>query len=71
MDQLTNVCMLLASLLHASWHPLVKSSGDQLALLYSMCLVSSAIAAVALPFVAPPPKTVWPVLAVSVVFRSC
>ena len=70
MDQLTIVCMLLASLLHASWHALVKSSDDQLAVLCGMCLVSAAMAAAALPFVAPPPAAVWPVLAVSVALHS-
>lgn len=71
MDQVTIVAMLLASLLHASWHALVKSSGDQLAVLCGMCLVSAAMAAAALPFVSPPPVAVWPVLAVSVVLHSC
>lgn len=70
MDELTIICMLLASLLHASWHALVKSSDDQLAVLCGMCLVSALMAAAALPFVTPPPAAVWPVFVVSVALHS-
>jgi drug/metabolite transporter (DMT)-like permease len=49
-DSLTIVLMLLAGLLHASWHSLVKYSGDQNLILAGMGLVAAAVAACALPF---------------------
>ena len=70
LDYLTIVLMLLASLLHASWHSLVKSGDDQLAVLTGMCLVSSATAVLFLPFLAMPTGSVWLVLACSVVLHS-
>jgi drug/metabolite transporter (DMT)-like permease len=66
LDLTTIGLMLLASLLHASWHGLVKSSGEQLTTLAGMGLVASLGAAVLLPFLPAPPMTVWPVLVGSV-----
>lgn len=66
LDGLTIVLMLLAALLHASWHSLVKYGGDQRLVLAGMGFVATAISVCALPFVPPLPAQVWPVMAVSV-----
>ena len=58
--------MLLAALLHAGWHSLVKSGADQMVTLAGMGMVASLAAGVALPLVPVPPPAVWPVLALSV-----
>ena len=64
-DVLTVTLMLFASLLHASWHGLVKSGADQTVNLAGMGLVASIPAALVIPFVAMPPTAVWPVLTIS------
>jgi len=61
--------VLAAALLHATWHALVKSSGDRVVALAGMSLVSGAIAIAALPFVAVPPRAVLAVIAFSVVLH--
>jgi drug/metabolite transporter (DMT)-like permease len=66
LDPLTIILMLMAALLHAGWHSLVKAGGDQMATLAGMGMVASVAALAALPFVPLPPPAVWPVLAVSV-----
>jgi drug/metabolite transporter (DMT)-like permease len=66
LDHVTVALMLLASLLHASWHGLVKSSGAQLTTLAGMGLVASVGAALLLPFLPLPAPAVWPVLIGSV-----
>ena len=66
MDSVTVALMLVAALLHAGWHSLVKSGIDQTVTLAGMGIVASAAALAALPFVMLPPAAVWPVLAVSV-----
>jgi drug/metabolite transporter (DMT)-like permease len=66
LDLLTIALMLIAALLHAAWHSLVKSGADQMVTLAGMGMVAAAAAFVALPFVPSPPAAVWPVLAVSV-----
>jgi len=58
--------MLLAALLHAGWHSLVKAGSDQMVTMAGMGTVASVAAIAALPFVPPPPPAAWPVLAVSV-----
>jgi len=58
--------MLLAALLHAGWHSLVKAGADQTVTLAGMGLVASVAALAALPFVPLPPAMLWPVLAASV-----
>ena len=63
LDPLTIALMLLAGLLHASWHSLVKYGDDQIVVLAGMGLVAAAIAACALPFLPLPQPAVWPVLA--------
>jgi drug/metabolite transporter (DMT)-like permease len=62
--------MLSAAVLHASWHALVKSADDQLAVLAGMGLVAAAFAVALLPFVAWPPASVWPVLALTLFLHS-
>jgi drug/metabolite transporter (DMT)-like permease len=69
-DTLTIVLMLCAAALHASWHGIVKSSGDQLTVLTGMSLIAALLAACGLPFVAIPPPALWPVLLVSTVLHS-
>ncbi len=68
---LTICAMLLgAALLHASWHAMVKSSGDRLISLAGMNVVSGCLSLAALPWVDTPQKAVWPVLAFSVVLHN-
>ena len=62
--------VLAAALLHASWHALVKSSGDQVASLAGMNLVSGAAAFAAMPLVAVPPPAVLAVIAGSVLLHA-
>jgi drug/metabolite transporter (DMT)-like permease len=66
LDPLTVILMLLAAMLHAGWHSLVKSGADQMVTLAGMGTVASVAAVAALPFVPSPPPAVGPVLAVSV-----
>jgi drug/metabolite transporter (DMT)-like permease len=66
LDSLTIGLMLTAALLHASWHALVKSGTDQIAVLAGMGLVAALVAACALPFVATPSASVWLIIAGSV-----
>lgn len=70
MDALTITLMLLAAVLHASWHSLVKAGANQLLVLTGMCLVSAVAAILVLPFVALPAGPVWPVLVGSVLLHS-
>ncbi len=49
MDPLVIAAMLAASLLHATWHAMVKSSGDQVVALAGMNIVSGSIAIALLP----------------------
>jgi drug/metabolite transporter (DMT)-like permease len=70
LDTVTVIVMLCAAALHASWHALVKSAGDQLTVLAGMGLVAATVALAALPFVALPPPSIWPILAISIVLHS-
>src|ERR1043166_1212537 len=63
MDPLTVALMLIAALLHAGWHSLVKSGADQLVTLAGMGIVASTAALAAGPFAPWPPAPVWPVFA--------
>lgn len=69
LDPLTIILMLGAGLLHATWHGLVKSGGDQTNVLIGMGLVAAAVAACILPFLPFPSAAVWVVIAVSVVLH--
>lgn len=66
MDLLTVSLMLLAALLHAAWHSLVKFGQDQVTVLVGMGLVGTIPAAAVLPFVPVPSAEVWMLLAISV-----
>lgn len=61
--------MLAASLLHATWHALVKSSGDRVIALAGMNLVSGAVALAVAPFVALPSPAAFAVIAFSVLLH--
>jgi drug/metabolite transporter (DMT)-like permease len=65
LDVTTITVMLLASMLHAGWHSLVKFSGDQIVSLAGMGLVAAACAAAAIPLLPPPAPAAWPILVVS------
>ena len=66
MDPVVIAAMLAASLLHASWHALVKSSGDRIVALAGMNLVSGATAVVLLPAAGMLPPLAYAVIAGSV-----
>jgi drug/metabolite transporter (DMT)-like permease len=61
--------MLGAALLHATWHAMVKSSGDQVTALAGMNLVSGATAMVLMPFVGLPSPAAAAVIALSVLLH--
>lgn len=61
--------VLFAALMHAGWNAIVKGGGDKL---LSAVLITSAaalIAAVVLPFLAPPARVSWPFIAASVALQ--
>jgi drug/metabolite transporter (DMT)-like permease len=58
--------MLLAGLLHASWHSIVKSGDSQITTLAGMGLVAATTVVVAVPFVPFPSTSVWAIIALSV-----
>jgi drug/metabolite transporter (DMT)-like permease len=62
--------MLMAGLLHAVWHGLVKGGADQTINLAGMGIVAAVAAMAALPFVPAPPAFIWPALAVSVALHA-
>jgi drug/metabolite transporter (DMT)-like permease len=61
--------VLAAALLHASWHAVVKSSGDQVVALAGMNVVSGAAALAVVFLVSPPPPMVFAIIAVSVLLH--
>ena len=65
MDPLVALAVLAASLLHASWHALVKSTGDRVIALAGMNVVSAGTALALLPFTKPLPALVYGVICVS------
>ena len=69
MDPLVIGAVLAASLLHASWHALVKSTTDRLTALAGMNLVAGVVVLVLLPFVRVPSAVVFAVIAASVVLH--
>jgi drug/metabolite transporter (DMT)-like permease len=69
LDTSTIILLLLASLLHASWHSLVKYGADQVVVLAGMGLVATAVTVCVLPFLSVPPLHVWPVIAGAVVLH--
>jgi len=66
MDPVVVAAMLAASLLHASWHALVKSSGDRVVALAGMNLVSGGIAIALLPLAGVLAAPVYALIAASV-----
>lgn len=70
MEPLVIAALLGAALLHASWHALIKNSGDQLIGLAGMNMVSTGFALAALPLVIVPVTAVWPVLLLSVLLHN-
>ncbi|MCC7045996.1 MAG: EamA family transporter [Alphaproteobacteria bacterium] len=63
------LAILAAAMLHATWHALVKSSGDRVVALAGMNLVSGAVALGFLPFVAVPRPQVLAIIAGSVLLH--
>ena len=70
MDAPVALVILGASLLHASWHALVKSTGDRVAALAGMNAVSTAAAAALLPLARPLEAAVCGVIAASVLLHA-
>lgn len=66
LDTLTIVLMLVAALLHASWHSLVKFGADREVVLVGMGAVAGALSMLAAPFVQLPKGDVWLVIMASV-----
>jgi drug/metabolite transporter (DMT)-like permease len=60
------LAVLLAAVLHATWHALVKISGDRIVALAGMNVVSGMTAVAALPFVQLPTRAAFVVMALSV-----
>lgn len=53
------LAVLGAAFLHAAWSAMVRLGGDRLAAVVALSAGQAALGALALPFVAPPPATVW------------
>lgn len=66
MDILAASAVLAASLLHATWHALIKSSEDRVIALAGMNLVSGVVALALLPLAHPLPPAILPIIALSV-----
>jgi uncharacterized membrane protein len=62
LDTLTVILVLAAALLHASWHAMVKSGANQIAVLAGMGLVAASASVCALPFLPLPAGPVWAVI---------
>ncbi|MGJ4888985.1 EamA family transporter [Bradyrhizobium sp. HKCCYLRH3099] len=69
MDPVAALLMLLAGLLHAGWHAIVKT-GSGLAILAGMGLVSSVVTLPLLFFVPFPAAATWPILAASLALHA-
>lgn len=65
MDPLVASALLAASLLHASWHALVKSTGDRVIALAGMNVVSAGTALALLPFTRPLPALAYGIVCAS------
>lgn len=62
--------VLAAAALHAGWNAIVKGSRDKFASAVAICLGAALIAALALPFVAPPARSSWPYLGASMILQT-
>lgn len=69
MDSAVVFALLGASLIHATWHALVKTTRDRVVALAGMNIVSSVTALALLPFAQPLPWTAFAVIAVSVLLH--
>jgi drug/metabolite transporter (DMT)-like permease len=67
---LAALLVIAAALLSAAYNTIIKTGEDRLAVGAMAGGVATALAALALPFVAPPPPAAWPCLAVSVVAQT-
>jgi len=70
MELVVALAVLAASLLHASWHALIKSSDDQVASLAGMNFVAGVAALAALPFVSTPAPAVFLIIGGSVLLHA-
>jgi len=71
LDSTVVFAVLAASLLHASWHALVKSTGDRVIALGGMNAVSGLAALGLLPLANPLPQIAFWIIAGSVVLHFC
>ncbi|MGJ5078398.1 EamA family transporter [Bradyrhizobium sp. HKCCYLS3013] len=69
MDPVAAILMLMAGLLHASWHAIVKT-GSSLSLLAGMGLVSSALILPFMFLVPIPALSTWPLIVASLVLHA-
>ncbi|CCD85091.1 GRP family sugar transporter [Bradyrhizobium sp. ORS 285] len=69
MDPIATILMLLAGLLHATWHAIVKT-GSSVSILAGMGLVSSVLTLPFLFFVPAPSPSTWPILLASLVLHA-
>jgi drug/metabolite transporter (DMT)-like permease len=69
LDTFTILLMLLAGLMHATWHSVVKGSTDQRINLAGMGLVAAVPCVFVLPFLQLPSGGVWIVLAASTILH--
>ncbi|MCL8488716.1 MULTISPECIES: EamA family transporter [Bradyrhizobium] len=69
MDPIAALLMLLAGLLHASWHAIVKN-GSGLSILAGMGLVSSVVTLPFLFLVPIPSPSTWPIILASLVLHA-
>lgn len=70
MDPTVIAAMLMASLLHAAWHALVKSSDDRVVALAGMNVISGGFAIALLPFVNAMPAAAYALIAGSVLLHG-
>src|SRR3984957_10404950 len=61
--------VLFAAVLHAVWNAIVKGGSDKLLMTILVTTSSGGVAALILPFLAPPAPASWPFLLASMVFQ--
>src|ERR1700744_4136680 len=64
------VLILIAAALHATWNSLVKSADDKVAATIIVAVAAGILAGLTLPFLPPPAKESWPLIAVSAVCET-
>lgn len=60
---------LLAAVMHAGWHAMLKTSADRLTTLAAIALVTSLLGMIMVSFVAAPAPASWPYIALSTLFH--